>query len=48
MKVPFNDLKRIHDPLRNEFHQALDTVLESSAFVGDTTFAENFKKYTKN
>ena len=47
MKVPFNDLKRIHDPLRNEFHQALDTVLESSAFVGDTTFAENFKKYTK-
>ena len=21
MKVPFNDLKRIHDPLKNKFHE---------------------------
>ena len=48
MKVPFNDLKRIHDPLRNEFHQALDTILDSSGFVGDTMFAKNFKEYTKS
>ena len=48
MEVPFNDLKRIHEPLRNEFHRALDTVLESSRFVGDNVFTENFKKYTKS
>ena len=48
MKVPFNDLKRIHDPLRNEFHEALDTILDSSGFVGDAVFAKNFKEYTKS
>lgn len=46
MKVPFNDLKRIHGPLRNEFHQALDTIIDSSAYVGDTKFADEFKLYT--
>lgn len=48
MKVPFNDLKRIHDPLRKEFHEALDTILDSSGFVGDTVFSKNFKEYTKS
>lgn len=47
MRVPFNDLKRIHYPLRDKFHQDLDTVLESSGFVGDIMFAENFRRYTK-
>lgn len=46
MKVPFNDLKRIHDPLRKSFHEDLDTIIDSSAYVGDSKFAEDFKVYT--
>jgi dTDP-4-amino-4,6-dideoxygalactose transaminase len=46
MKVPFNDLSRIHDPLRQSFHDVLDQILDTSAFVNDTTFADEFKKYT--
>lgn len=46
MKVPFNDLKRIHDPLRKTFHQTLDTIIDSSAYVGDTKFADDFRMYT--
>lgn len=46
MKVPFNDLRRIHEPLREEFHKSLDDVLDSSSFVGDTHFAEKFRTYT--
>ena len=46
MKVPFNDLTRIHHPLNEVFHKHLDTILETCAFVGDTKFAEAFKEYT--
>ena len=31
MKVPFNDLKRIHEPLRSKFHEILDGVLDNSS-----------------
>ena len=46
MKVPFNDLSRIHNPLRKLFHDSLDKILDTSGFVNDTLFAEEFKKYT--
>ena len=46
MKVPFNDLKRIHDPLKNKFHEILDQVLNKCSFVDDVNFAEEFSKYT--
>jgi dTDP-4-amino-4,6-dideoxygalactose transaminase len=46
MKVPFNDLKRIHEPLRSNFHEILDEVLNNSSFVGDANFTEDFSKYT--
>ena len=46
MKVPFNDLKRIHDPLRKTFHQDLDRIIDSSAYVGDTRFADDFRMYS--
>ena len=46
MKVPFNDLSRIHTPLRHLFHESLDKILDTSAFVNDATFAEDFKKFT--
>ena len=46
MKIPYNDLSRIHEPLKQSFHTALDQVLQTSGFVGDTQFAEEFKKYT--
>ena len=46
MKVPFNDLKRIHEPLRSKFHEILDGVLDNSSFVGDVNFAVEFSKYT--
>jgi dTDP-4-amino-4,6-dideoxygalactose transaminase len=46
MKVPFNDLKRIHDPLKNRFHEILDQVLDKCSFVGDVNFAMEFSKYT--
>ena len=46
MKVPFNDLKRIHDPLKNKFHEILDQVLNKCSFVDDVNFAEEiFKVY---
>jgi dTDP-4-amino-4,6-dideoxygalactose transaminase len=48
MKIPYNDLSRIHEPLKQSFHDALDKVLDTCAFVGDTKFAEEFKKYTKS
>lgn len=46
MKVPFNDLSRIHGPLRQSFHESLDKILDTSGFVNDTTFAEDFKTFT--
>lgn len=48
MKVPFNDLKRIHDPLKNRFHEILDQVLDRCSFVGDVNFAAEFSKYTSS
>jgi dTDP-4-amino-4,6-dideoxygalactose transaminase len=48
MSVPFNDLKRIHEPLKRAFHMRLDNILDTSGFVGDTEFAEEFKKYTNS
>ena len=48
MKVPFNDLKRIHDPLKNRFHEILDQVLDKCSFVGDVNFAAEFSKYTSS
>lgn len=48
MKVPYNDLSRIHEPLRTAFHESLDIALNTSGFVGDTTFADAFKKYTNS
>ena len=47
MKVPFNDLKRIHEPLKNRFHEILDQVLDNCSFIGDTNFSEEFSKYPK-
>jgi len=47
MKVPYNDLSRIHLPLKEKFHQHLDQVLHSSSFVGPShTFVEAFKNFT--
>lgn len=46
MRVLLNDLSRIHNPLRGEFHKVLDHVLDTSAYVNDTTFAEAFATYT--
>jgi dTDP-4-amino-4,6-dideoxygalactose transaminase len=48
MKVPYNDLSRIHNPLRKSFHESLDSVLNTSGFVGDVVFADAFKKYTNS
>ena len=48
MKVPYNDLSRIHEPLRTAFHESLDITLNTSGFVGDTIFADAFKKYTNS
>ncbi|QOR60282.1 hypothetical protein [Bathycoccus sp. RCC716 virus 1] len=46
MKVPFNDLKRIHEPLKNKFHEILDQILDKCSFVDDVNFAEEFSNYT--
>lgn len=47
MKVPYNDLSRIHEPLRETFHSILDDVITTSSFIGTSdTFVETFKKYT--
>lgn len=48
MRIPYNDLSRIHEPLKKSLHDALDRVLDTSAFIGDTHFAEEFKKYTNS
>ena len=33
MRIPFFDARRLHDPLREELHRALDAVLETGAIV---------------
>lgn len=48
-EIPFVDLKRVHAPLIDKFHNALSEVLDSSSFVlGEpvSCFEENFAKYT--
>jgi dTDP-4-amino-4,6-dideoxygalactose transaminase len=48
MRVPFVDLKRTNDSLRQRFHEALDAAILSSAFVGGsplTTFESAFARY---
>jgi dTDP-4-amino-4,6-dideoxygalactose transaminase len=47
-KVPFLDLKVAHDPLREEFDQAIRRVIDSSAFAGGpfvTKFEEEFATF---
>lgn len=47
MKIPYNDLSRIHKPLKQKFHEYLDQVIENSSFVGHSSeFEMSFKKYT--
>ena len=42
MKVPYNDLTRIHTTeLKQKFHEHLDTVIDTSAFVGHSKEFEN-------
>lgn len=48
MKVPFVDLKPMHLPLYEEMHQAFNTVLENSWFIGgenDKSFEDQFADY---
>jgi dTDP-4-amino-4,6-dideoxygalactose transaminase len=47
MKIPYNDMSRIHRHLRPVFHEILDTVIDESAFVDDRKgFGGKFAKYT--
>lgn len=48
MKIPYNDLARLHNPLRESFHASLDDALNTSSFVGDTKFENAFKQYTNS
>ncbi|MDD4216601.1 MAG: DegT/DnrJ/EryC1/StrS family aminotransferase [Bacteroidales bacterium] len=34
MKVPFNDLSKLHSELKNEFQHTFESIIENSAFVG--------------
>ena len=48
MKVPFNDLKRQHDEVRDEIQAALDHALDHSAFIGGAAvkqFETNFAAF---
>ncbi len=50
MKVPFNDLNRIHKPLKKIVFNKLNEVVEKSEFVLNhdiEEFESNFAKYTK-
>ena len=42
-KIPLVDLRKIHDPLRAEFHAALDHILDGSGFIGGSEL-QNFEK----
>ncbi len=47
MKIPYNDMTRIHKNLRPVFHKMLDTVIDESAFVDDRKgFNVDFALYT--
>jgi len=46
MRVPYNDMSRIHAGLKDSFHTALETVLNESAFVDDRKgFGNAFAEY---
>lgn len=48
MKIPFNDLTRIHDPLRPQIIDIVDKILGNSAFIGGKEverFEELFGQY---
>jgi len=40
MKVPFNDLNRIHDPLRGDFTKAFEECVEQNYFIGGKWISE--------
>ena len=47
MKIPYNDMSRIHSDLKPAFHAIMDTVIDESAFVDDRKgFGKDFAEYT--
>jgi dTDP-4-amino-4,6-dideoxygalactose transaminase len=47
MKIPYNDMSRIHKDLKPAFHAILDTVIDESAFVDDRKgFGKDFSAFT--
>ncbi len=47
MKVPFNDLSRIHNALKKEFHAELDEIIDSSGFVLGNSVVDFETEYAK-
>ena len=50
MKVPFNDLSRIHDPLKDKVLKKFSKVVDKNDFILNKdveNFEESFSKYTK-
>ena len=50
MKVPFNDLKRHHEPFKDKFHEILSNAIENSSFVRGsqiTKFENDFSDLVK-
>ncbi len=50
MKVPFNDLSRIHNPIKNSVLKKFNKVVENNDFILNddiTSFEERFSKFTK-
>jgi len=48
MKVPFVDLRAMHDEVRAEFNTVFNDILDKSSFVGGpyvTNFEDNFASY---
>lgn len=51
MKIEFFDLRRTHDPLRNEFHNVLDRIIDSSEYVLGSAvneFEADFAKFCES
>ena len=47
MKIPYNDMSRIHKDLKPALHAILDTVIDESSFVDDRKgFAKDFLAFT--
>lgn len=48
MKIPFNDLKRIHEPIKEKLNSAIYRVVDTNAFILGKeveTFEDNFAKF---